>query len=180
MGYAVVIEVGHSLLSIGLQDVTLFYAMLVPRLLSLAVWGLGLAVLKEHAGNLDFKTVQGMARQYPTASAAVLLSLFSLSGLPLLAGFPVVLALWSRLVSYSVPLAAWCFLGSIGLIAAGFRSLAVLVMGPDVLPWKKSETFSQRIYLWVGIVGLFVIGIVPQWVYPWFDGLAGGIWFLNP
>ena len=177
LGYAVVIQVGHSLLSIGLRDWELHYAMLVPRLLSMAVWGLGLAVIKEHTGNLNFKTVQGMARKFPAASAAILFSHFSLAGLPLLAGFPVVLALWTRLVSVSVPLAVWCFLGSIGLIAAGFRTLAVLVMGPAVLPWEKTETLSQRFYLLVGVVSLFVVGMLPQWIYPWFASLTGGLGF---
>ena len=180
LGYALVIEVGHALLAISFQDWQLYYAMVVPRLLSMAVWGLGLSVIKSHAGNLEFKTVQGMARKFPVAGAATLLSHFSLAGLPLLAGFPLVLALWTRLVTFSVPLAAWCFLGSIGLIAAGFRSLAVLVMGPEKLPWDGTETFSQRFYLLVGILALFVIGLIPQWVYPWFVGLSGAYGFLNP
>lgn len=180
LGYALVIEVGHALLAISFQDWELYYAMLVPRLLSMAVWGLGLSVIKSHAGNLAFKTVQGMARKFPISSAAVLLSHFSLAGMPLLAGFPLVLTLWTRLVTYSVPLAVWCFLGSIGLIAAGFRSLAVLVMGPETLPWGGTENISQRFYLLVGIFALFVVGLFPQWIYPWFLSISGAYGFLNP
>lgn len=181
LGYALVIEVGHALLAIGFQDWRLYYAMLVPRLLSMAVWGLGLSIIKGYAGgNLAFKTVQGMARKFPIASAAIIISHFSLAGLPLLAGFPLVLALWTRLVTYSAILAAWCFLGSIGLIAAGFRSLAVLVMGPETLPYDGTETLAQRFYLLVGILALFVVGLIPQWIYPWFVNLSGAYGFLNP
>ncbi len=180
LGYAVVIEVGHALLAIGLQDWELYYAMLIPRTLSLAVWGLGLSVIKLQAGSLDFKVVQGIARKFPVASAAILFSHFSLAGLPLLVGFPLALALWIRLATYSVPVAVWCFLGSIGLITAGFRSLAVLVMGPEVLPWQETETLTQRLYLLVGILGLFVLGLLPQWIYPWFVSLSGAYGFLNP
>ena len=180
LGYAVVIEVGNSLLSIGLQNGELHYAMLIPRILSLSVWGLGLSILREHSGDFKFKTVQGMARQYPWASAAILTAHFSLAGLPLLGGFPVILALLKELVLVSLPLAVWSFLGIIGLLVAGFRSLAVLVMGPKVLPWDNKEDLTQRIFLFVGIVTLFFIGIFPQWIYPWFSSLSPDILFINP
>jgi formate hydrogenlyase subunit 3/multisubunit Na+/H+ antiporter MnhD subunit len=180
LGYALVIEIGHALLAISFQDGALFYAMVVTRMVSMAVWGLGLSVIKSNAGNLAFKTVQGMARKFPVASAATLLSHFSLAGMPLLAGFPPVLALWTRLVTYSVPLAVWCFLGSFGLVAAGFRSLAVLVMGPETLPWDGNEAISQRFYLLIGILALFVVGLFPPWIYPWFVSLSGSYGFLNP
>lgn len=180
LGYAVVIEVGYSLLAIGLQDFSLYTAMLVPRVLTLAVWGLGLDFLKEHVDNLDFKTVQGMARQYPFTSAAILLAHFSLAGLPALASFPVLLAMWNRLASVSVILTIWCTLGSFGLIANGFRSLAVLVMGSAESTMEETETLAQRFYLVVGILGLWVVGTFPQLVYPWFINLAGAFGAISP
>jgi formate hydrogenlyase subunit 3/multisubunit Na+/H+ antiporter MnhD subunit len=180
VGYAVVIEVGHALLSIGLRNSGLFYAMLVPRLLSLSVWGLGLSVLRPYVVDLRFSTVQGMARQFPVAGAAVLFSHFSLAGMPLMAGFPVLLSLWSQLSPVSTSMIIWTFLGSVGLMAGALRSLAVLVMGPEVLPWNESESLNQKVYLILGMVGIVFVGLFPQWVYPFLSGLSGSLNFFSP
>jgi formate hydrogenlyase subunit 3/multisubunit Na+/H+ antiporter MnhD subunit len=179
-GYAVVIEVGHSLLSLGIQSGNLHYAMLVPRLISLAVWALGLAVLRGHVQDLGYKSVQGMARQYPVASIAVLFAHFSLAGLPLLAGFPVLLSLWRQLALISTSQAVWSFLGCIGLMAGGFRSLAVLVMGPEQLNWEGTEDFLQRFYLLIGMVSILLMGIFPHWIFPLFSDLASTYTFFSP
>jgi len=180
LGYAVVIEVGQALLSIGIQNGDLHYAMLVPRILSLSVWGLGLSAIKLNAGKLSFREVQGMARRLPVACTAVLMAHFSIAGLPFLAGFPVLLTLWEQLANFSVSQVTWSFLGSIGLMAGGFRSLAVLVMGPEDLPSSGRENVLQQIFLIIGMVGLLVFGLFPQWVYPIVARLAGSFMFLSP
>jgi formate hydrogenlyase subunit 3/multisubunit Na+/H+ antiporter MnhD subunit len=124
--------------------------------------------------------VQGIARQFPVASSAVLLAHFSLAGLPLLAGFPVLSSLWVQLAAISVPNVVWCFLGSVGLMVGGFRSLAVMVMGPEVLPVGEREGLIQWIFLMIGIFGLFLFGFFPQWIYPLFSDLVGSLGFFSP
>lgn len=180
LGYAVVIEVGLSLITIGIPNGDLHYAMLVPRILALSVWGLGLSMLQPHAENFQFRSVQGIARQFPVASSAVLLAHFSLAGLPLLAGFPVLSSLWVQLAAISVPNVVWCFLGSVGLMVGGFRSLSVMVMGPEVLPVGEREGLIQWIFLMIGIFGLFLFGFFPQWIYPLFSDLVGSLGFFSP
>jgi formate hydrogenlyase subunit 3/multisubunit Na+/H+ antiporter MnhD subunit len=179
-GYAVVIEVGYSLLSTGIQNGDLHYAMLVPRLMSLAVWALGLSVLKNHVKDLRFRSIQGLARQVPVASIAVLVAHFSLAGLPILAGFPVLLSLWRHLVLISAPQAIWSFLGSVGLMAGGFRSLAVLVMGPEQLTLVEKEDYFLRLYLFIGILCIFLFGTFPHLIFPLFSDLASTYTFFNP
>jgi formate hydrogenlyase subunit 3/multisubunit Na+/H+ antiporter MnhD subunit len=179
-GYAVVIEVGNSLLSIGIQDADLYNAMLIPRLISLALWALGLSILRKHSKDLRFKSVQGMAWQYPVASGAVLFANFSIAGLPLLAGFPVLLTLWSQLASISTSQAVWSFLGSIGLMVAGFRSLAIFVMSLEPVPLESQEDYSQRVFLILGVVGIFLLGLFPHWLYPIFYDLGSTLPFFTP
>ncbi|KPL06108.1 hypothetical protein AMJ86_09875 [bacterium SM23_57] len=179
-GYAVVIGVGYSLLSIGIQNSDLHNAMLIPQLISLALWALGLSVLRHHSKDLRFKSVQGMAWQYPVASAAVLFAHFSIAGLPLLAGFPVLLTLWSQLASISTSQAVWSFMGSVGLMAAGFRSLATFVMSPEPVTLESKEDYSQRIFLILGIVGIFLFGLFPHWLYPIFYELGSTLPSFTP
>ncbi len=179
-GHAVVFEVGNSLLAIGIQNSELYYAMLVPRLISLAVWALGLSVLKPQTKDLGFKSVHGMAWRYPLASAAVLFAHFSITGLPLLAGFPLLLTLWKQLALVNTSQVIWSFLGSIGLMMGCFRSLAVLVMSPKQVPLVSEEDVPQRTYLIIGVVSIFVFGFFPHLLYPLFIDLVSTLTILTP
>jgi hypothetical protein len=67
--------------------------------------------------------------------------------------------------------AFWVLLGLLGLLVGGLRSLAVLVMGEVESPWQITESWLQRVYLMLGIAGLLVIGLFPQWFLPLFANL---------
>jgi hypothetical protein len=56
----------------------------------------------------------------------------------------------------------WAALGSAGLIIAGFRSLAVLVMGQDETFWQVNERLSVSILITIASAVLFVVGIAPH------------------
>ena len=161
------------------MDITLHYAMLAPRIVSLTVWGLSLSILYNNADNLRFHTVVGMGRRFPFASSALILSHFSLSGLPLLAGFPNLITLWNQISTFGLSQAIWSFLGSIGLMVGGLRSFAVLIMGPEELPWDKNEDIAQRIYIVLGLCLTF-LGLFPNWFISLFSDLVGGFTLLNP
>ncbi len=181
LGYAVIIGIGQSLLAISLQNgVALFFVMLLPRILALGVWSLALAVFRSHSSDLRFSAVQGMARRFPIAGAGLLFAHFSLAGLPLLGGFPLSLALWERIAANSPVIALWTLLGSVGLAAGGLRSLAILVMGPDDLPWQGKTGLMARILILAGIFVLFLLGIVPQWFFPLLSDLPVRFGILPP
>jgi len=180
LGYAVVIEVGYALLSIGVANNTLHYSMLAPRFVSLTVWGLGLSILYSFSADFRFHTVQGMGRRFPFASGALILSNFSLAGLPLLAGFPHLMILWNQVATFSFSQSIWSFLGSIGLMVGGLRSFAVLIMGPEELPSGQKEDLAQRIYLVFGVLALFFLGLFPNWFISLFSSLVGGFSLLTP
>jgi formate hydrogenlyase subunit 3/multisubunit Na+/H+ antiporter MnhD subunit len=103
-----------------------------------------------------------MARTHPLLAFGALTGIFSLAGFPFLAGFPVQLALWGQLAQVSPSAAVWTVLGSVGLLAGGMRSLAVLVMGPEEMP-PAGETgrmgqFAQGLIV-AGAFGLVLLGI---------------------
>ncbi|MEA3351099.1 MAG: proton-conducting transporter membrane subunit [Chloroflexota bacterium] len=183
LGYALIVEIGRTLIVISLPSgQMLSYALLLPRFLSLGVWALALTVLWEHSNKFHFSSVQGMARKFPIAGAGVILAHFSLAGFPLLAGFPIYLTLWEQLSNAASFAAFWSILGSVGLMAGGLRSLAVLVMGPEDLPWPEEERESifARILILVGIVMLFVMGLFPQWFLTMLTSLSMGVETLTP
>jgi NADH-quinone oxidoreductase subunit N len=167
LGYAVIIGIGQSILAIGVPDgLDLHFALMLPRLLALGVWALALSELSRHAPDLSFRSVQGMARHFHFAGVGVILASFSYVGLPLLAGFPTYLVLWSRLWQLSPHATIWVLLGYLGLMIGSLRTLAVLVMGPEELPWKDKENWLSRVYLLLALLGLFILGIFPHWFLP--------------
>lgn len=182
IGQAVIMETGFSLLAISLlgsysqQALSLFFTLILPRGLSLGIWGLALSVLQNAMQGenkelppeqaLNYRQVQGIAQRYPVASAALLLAHFSLAGFPLLAGFPVRLALLGALSNESISIGLACLFGLAGLMAGGIRTLAVFISAEGVLAWESLETIPQRLLLVLGAAMLILVGLFPQWFTP--------------
>jgi formate hydrogenlyase subunit 3/multisubunit Na+/H+ antiporter MnhD subunit len=174
LGYTVIYETGLSLLAISLsgdpQDgqmlMGIFFALLAPRAVALALWAEALSVFQTRFPDLNFKSLGGAARQMPVASAGILLAQFSTAGLPLLAGFPVQVALWSSLASRTPVGVFLAVLGNIGLLFAGMRTLAILITGAQDDTWSVQETRPQRFLLGTGALLIFIMGVFPHWIIP--------------
>ena len=174
LGYTAVAEAGFLLLALGLQSpdmVTIVFLILIPRGLELSVWALALSIIKREAYPLQLSDVQGLARKYPIAVAAVLLAQLSMVGFPMLAGFPSRLAIWQQLALQSSTAAVWIFVGLFGLLVAAIRTLAVFVMAEELETWKVRETWVQISMLGIGMLGLFVLGVFPQVLQPFLTSL---------
>jgi len=163
----VMVEIGNTLLALGMPGgVPLSFAMLLPRALGLGVWALGLSTLQANLPNTSFRTVEGLGRSMPLAAGAVVLAHFSTAGLPLLAGFPVRLALWRGLAGQDIWIAIIALLGSVGLFVGGLRAMAALVMGSDEQPWRITEGRGILFFLLIGVFALLLLGLFPQWFLP--------------
>jgi NADH-quinone oxidoreductase subunit N len=185
-GYAVILEIGLILQALSLlsnvgseqtgappitalsvdPQVGIYFGLFLPRALGFALWALALSVLKAQTGDLSFDQVEGYGRRYPWVATALTLALLSLAGFPLLAGFPVHLSLWSAVVQESLPFTALSLAGAAGLIAAGVRTLAVLISGYEPMNWSITETRAQIILLGLGCAMLIIAGLFPQWYLP--------------
>ncbi|HNC07392.1 MAG TPA: proton-conducting transporter membrane subunit [Anaerolineales bacterium] len=174
LGYASIAETGLLLIALSLKSseiVNITFLTLIPRGLELTVWALALSILKRRAFSLQFHDIQGLARKYPIASGSLLLAHLSTAGFPLLAGFPSRLALWQDMAGQSTAYSLWILLGLIGLLIAGVRTLAVLVMTEESTPWQLSESWVQVLMLAIGVAGLFILGIFPQVLQPYLINL---------
>jgi NADH-quinone oxidoreductase subunit N len=163
-GYAVIIETGFGLIAISLLTkggLDVFATSLLPRFLALAEWSLALSVLSKQGVPLNLGGIAGMARRFPFALTGLILASYSLSGLPLLAGFPVKQPLLELLAGESLPQLAWVFIGMAGFLAACLRVTAQAVRN-TVPGWQASEDMIQRVMLIIGAAALFVIGLFPQ------------------
>jgi len=173
--YATVAETGLSLLAMSLPDrqagLQILFYLLVPRALAYGIWTISITVFKMRAPDLKFSSLQGLARQFPWATAGLILSNLALTGTPLFASFPVRQALWEKLAVQSLPAALWFGLATLGLWVGALRSLAVLTMAPKHTLWVSNETWEQRIMIGLGLFGLLMFGLFPQWAQPFLANL---------
>lgn len=164
-GYAAIAETGLIVLAMGLRSaevVNLTFLLLIPRGLELAVWALSLAIIKRKVYSLRLSEVRGLARKYPIAVFALLSAHLSMTGFPLLAGFPPRMGLWQELAGQSLSLSFWAFLGILGLLVASIRAMAVFVMAEEGTAWSINESWMHILMLGIGVAGLFLVGIFPQ------------------
>ena len=165
MAYAVIAETGFSLLAFSLthdKAVEIVFLHIIPRSLALLVWAMSLTRMKKVVDPLRFSLVQGLARTHPITAAGLVLAHFSVAGFPLLAGFPIRLALWEGLAGQSLGVAFWFLIGILGLLTGATRTLAVLVMAPQGTDWELRESWGTGIMIGVGVIALFILGIFPQ------------------
>lgn len=180
MAYAMVVEIGVTLLTLSLAGdrpgvlplLGVFFASILPRGLTLGLMAMAIIVISRSRidgqphSRYQLQEYKGIAFRYPIASSLIVLCLLSMAGFPLLAGFPVRVALWQGLSAQSIGLSALSMLGSVGLIIAGMRALAVFVSGRDEGEWLVQETGREGILLAAGALALFAIGLFPQLFLP--------------
>lgn len=176
LGYAVIFETGLSLLALGGGSLdtgitiptAVIFASVIPRGLGFGIWALAISACIVDEGRsyqeaLDFRFIRGLGRQKPLVTGSLILASLSISGFPLLAGFPVRLSLWLTLAHQAPMVAIITLVGSVGLVIGGLRTLAVLVMGEEEAPWQLTEKPAEALLLSIGSVALVIMGILPQW-----------------
>jgi formate hydrogenlyase subunit 3/multisubunit Na+/H+ antiporter MnhD subunit len=183
LGYAMMSVVGISLLALSqgmsfsttagaststsLLTADLFLAFFIPNGLALAVWSLGLSIFRSQTESLTFQDIQGLAFRLPFASVGLLAANLSLACLPLLAGYPLYLTLFSKLGARSMIIALFTILGIGGLMISALRTMAALFSNPaDPPAWSISETRTQIAFLFSGILLLLIFGLLPQLIQP--------------
>ncbi|MFM8322262.1 MAG: proton-conducting transporter membrane subunit, partial [Chloroflexota bacterium] len=200
-GFAALSQVGMTLLAVSLNDqagrsspvVGIYFAQLLPQAISLAVWGVALSAINRELEGLQFRVTAGAARRMPFAAAALVLANLSVAGVPLLAGFPVYVALWAQLVSRSLPVTLLSLAGNLGLMVAALRTLTVLALKPEPASgapdaaapgsptpdgpaapadWKPGETRLQMLLLGAGMALLLLAGLLPQAYFPTLTSMA--------
>jgi formate hydrogenlyase subunit 3/multisubunit Na+/H+ antiporter MnhD subunit len=86
--------------------------------------------------------------------------------LPLLAGFPPRLAIIQALAGQNLTLALVAVAGNLGLLIGGLRTLSVGVANPETAQSGIQEGWGESVYLVLGSIALFLVGLFPQWFLP--------------
>ena len=169
MGYASVMNTGFSLLALSLfreYQLSGFFLLLIPQALGSAVWSMTLSVLRLREGTLRFNKLQGFLQRNPIVFGGLLFAHFSAASLPLLAGFPGILAIWAGVARETLGGALWIAAGIAGLFTGAIRTLAVGVMSPEEEGWSFGGSYLQNILIGIGMVLIVIIGVFPQVLQP--------------
>jgi formate hydrogenlyase subunit 3/multisubunit Na+/H+ antiporter MnhD subunit len=168
LGFSALSETGFALLAMGLYDqggLTLMMLLFPVRALAFWLWGYILTNIEQHSDSLELHALQGFARRFPALSSGLLLAQFSLAGLPLLASFPIKIALFTGAFEVGTALGIITFFGNLGLILLTLRLLSFLVTPRDAaLPnrWTFSEKTSEYIPIMIVVLMLIIMGLFPN------------------
>lgn len=177
--FAATLTIGFGLQAIGIsggQSTQVFFAVLLPAAFAFWAWALALSALYP-LPSLNLEDLRTLAPAHPLALAAMLLSLFTLAGLPPLGVFPGRIALLDGVASTSPWAAVASLIGSLGLLAAGLRTLQAALPSTDKKSrgWveeaapvgkaaPRSDFSSPYMWVFIGLVSLalFGFGLLPS------------------
>ena len=171
----VITEIGRSLLAISLFRLgfPIYFAMVIVQTIALGGWSTSLLVLAKGLPDLDIDSINGAARGWPLISSGLVVSYFSLAGLPLLAGYPIYLALGNGLIPYPVWINSLLVLSSVGLIIGGLRAFSVLIedSGEETV-LDLGDRFDKGVVIGLSLI-LILLGLFPQLVYQIAETITG-------
>lgn len=167
-GFATITETGFSLLSLSLipQGGLTWMLMLLPgRALGFYLWSYALSQAEIQTKPLKLGPMKGFAHRNPLIALSLVAAQLSIAGLPLLAAFPAKITLLTEINGLENGIAAWSFIGNLGLFISAFRLLAVLVApaqkpneGQQPVNHKVQETLPAIIIILV----LILLGLIPN------------------
>jgi formate hydrogenlyase subunit 3/multisubunit Na+/H+ antiporter MnhD subunit len=167
IGYAVMVEIGFSLLALSLNQVIgwqSYILIMIPRIIGIAICTLAISIWKNKELNMDIDSFQGEFYKSTYTMVGFLVGWFTFSGLPLLPGFPTKLPILIGLSQISISSIIFVSIGLFGLFVAGFRFLAIIFTTSNIEIEIESESLLQKIFFSFGVVVLLAMGIFPSLV----------------
>lgn len=163
----IITGIGRSLIAFSLfvAGFPIYFGMVIVQAVALGVWSLALTVLQTGLPDFELESAAGAARQRPIISSGLLIGYFTLAGLPLLAGFPIYLALGTGLQGYFSWINTGLVLGSVGLMVGGIRIFRMLVRDSGDEPaFTIGDRFDRSLIIALNII-LVLLGFFPQLLF---------------
>ncbi len=163
LGYAVISEIGLVLLAAGLPQPAgrqIYFALVVPRTLGFLAWAAGLTLLKQRMV-LTLTGVESGFWHFPWQAAFLVAGQLAIAGWPLMAGFPVRLALVHELASIRPVVALGVVAGMAGQLIATWRVFASMSRRPAEITTHDPTGGAEQLFILIAIVTLIVMGFLP-------------------
>ena len=166
-GFLVLIANGLLFIALGIKGrmgMQILTATLIPRLLSFALMSLSLTIINKDFSKMSFESLAGLIWKKPFASVGILVSIFTVSGFPLLAGFPIVFHLAILLSDFSIISLILLTIGEVALFMTGLKFLFITVKRFKNMEFTTEKTI-ERLVIFILILLLLMIGIVPSFFF---------------
>jgi formate hydrogenlyase subunit 3/multisubunit Na+/H+ antiporter MnhD subunit len=167
-GFSALTEIGYSLLALGMASeggIIWLLLMFPARALGYWLWGYTLSRFESNYDvPLNLDVIQGDGRRVPILSTGLILAQLSVAGLPLLASFPIKIALLTQAMVESKVLGGWSLFGALGLFLFSIRVLLSLYHPGDFetqQPLLPKESFLIYLPVILAIGLLVVLGLFP-------------------
>lgn len=173
LAFSVLYETGFALLMVSQQStegISLLYQSFVPRIVALALLGLSLSVICGWDGIFSVQGLRSVVRRYPFALISMLISMFTIIGFPLSAGFPIKFETLQLVGNNGVDAIIWIAIGVTGFLIAAIRIFSSATY-PENGKWEIHETAGQIVILLAGCLVLLMIGMFPQITHSLFGSL---------
>lgn len=163
LGYSLILDSGFALIAIALgsaQGVTYFLELLPGRVLGVFLLTHSLDSLHNHSN------LQPLERLKPISwgSLGLLVSYFSLGGLPLLASFPIRQGILFSLAQQSLPAVMGVLLGNILFLLNGIRLIGHALQPLPETPLSTQGLKAISSLTFISIIGLIGLGLLPAYL----------------
>ncbi|MGA9190289.1 MAG: proton-conducting transporter membrane subunit [Anaerolineales bacterium] len=175
--YVLMGDLGVTLLAVSINTPVgyqLALGLSAVRVIGLAVWGLGISVLQREQSDRKTAALEGRGLDTPIASAAALVGLASLSGLPMTAGFPARWGLMAALAGQAPGVALLVIASVMAEGLACVKWLRVLLSPAGPRP-TRGHSRAEYAFLGLGISLVLSLGLFPQLVFPWVVQALSGL-----
>jgi NADH-quinone oxidoreductase subunit N len=164
LAQAIMLDTGFMLLALGtgtLAGLQVLSAGIITRALNVGLASLSLSTLQKDYPDLYIGNLRGIFTKYPFATSGFLAALLSISGLPLMANFPLRVVLTGELGVIDPLIASLSLLGSIGLLVAFGRILAGIYSPIKGDKPGFNENILVIILIAAGLVFNILIALIP-------------------
>jgi NADH-quinone oxidoreductase subunit N len=164
LAQAMMLDTGFMLLALGtgtLAGLQVLSAGIITRALNVGLASLSLSTLQKYNPELYIGNLRGIFTKYPFATSGYLAALLSISGLPLMANFPLRVVLTGELGAIDPSIAILSLLGSVGLVVAFGRILAGIYSPIKGDKPGLNENILVIILIVAGLVFNILIALIP-------------------
>jgi len=183
LAYSSIAHAGYLLLGVlagafdraGAVTALVFY-LIIYALMKLGAFAVVELLQERHEGDLDLSAFRGLSRRHPGLAVAMGLLMFSLAGIPPLAGF------WAKMLLFSTAIRA----GLIGLVVIAvlnsvvaayyyLRVVVIMYMEPGEEPTATQKRPGALFATWATSLASVVLGILPTALVELSRRVAGGL-----
>ena len=183
LGYLTITYTGYMLIALGLntnQGFLIFSELQFPRAASFLLLGVSLNSIRKDIELESVSDLKSIFHEHHFAAAGLVISLFSLVGMPLTAGFLPLQALYQAVSAVNGVITGMIVAGS-GLLTVSFIRLFLDIIHPvddDLIEIVDREQLIEKISLSILIILVLIVGIFPNLVYLQFSQLLSSFEYL--